>query len=83
MKNKRIKGNPTLLSLLKAGCNIELPSGYALRGDPDQGYIYETKAGGGHDGLRRLTAEGLKDALSDAHEDEIVRNQISDKEWIT
>lgn len=65
----KIKGNPTLLTLLRAGCTVELPSGYALKGDTHNRYIKLINAGGGYDGVRRLDKGGLALALQDAEED--------------
>ena len=70
-----IKGNPTLLTLLKAGCRVELPNGYALQGDPANKYIDTINCGGGDDGLHLLTRDGLKEALAAAEEDAKERNE--------
>ena len=70
----KIKGNPTLLTLLRAGCVVTLPSGYQLVGDPETGYIGEVNIGGGDDGLRLLSKNGLAEALCDAAEDEKERH---------
>ena len=54
----------SLLTLLKQGCAVEWPDGFALRGDPSDGYINIL-----HDGyslgLWILSKEGLKNALDD------------------
>lgn len=59
--------NPTLLTLLKAGCEVVFPSGYRLLGDPEAGYIDEENEFG-HDGLRCLDREGIGLALGDERE---------------
>ena len=60
--------NPTLLTLLKAGCKVEFPSGYILEGDPSNGYIdtgFDTGCGYSSDGLRILGRDGVSEALKD------------------
>jgi hypothetical protein len=56
--------NPTLLTLLRAGCEVVFPSGYRLLGDPEAGYI-DTETEFGHDGLRILDRDGVSLALGD------------------
>jgi hypothetical protein len=66
-----LRGNPTALTLLQAGCTIILPSGYRLRGDPETSYICcEIDAGGevAPDGLRQLDRQGVNLGLMDASE---------------
>jgi len=54
----------TLLELLKTGCTIEFPSGYSLRGNPSDGYIY-LRTEYGADGLESLDEVGVERALLD------------------
>ncbi len=71
--------NPTLLTLLKAGCEVVFPSGYRLLGDPEAGYI-DTENEFGHDGLRILDRDGVQLALGDekryVHEQETARKGV-------
>jgi hypothetical protein len=58
-----------ILELLKQGCSMHFTSGYVLKGDPvsgyiDTGWLYCSEYI--PDGLRTLSLEGLKEALSDA-----------------
>ena len=66
----KLNGNPTALTILKAGGKVILPSGYELHGDPRDGYIKEVNIGGGDDGLLPLSRKGLEQALDDADNDE-------------
>lgn len=59
----------TLFELLKEGCEIQFPSGYILKGDPEDGYIDTAIILSGirsGDGLRDLTPQGTAKALADA-----------------
>ena len=55
-------GNATLLTLLKAGCRLEMPSGYAFKGDPETGYI-DLITPFGPDGLVLLNRDGVDEAF--------------------
>ena len=57
--------NPTLYTLLKMGCSVKFPSGYILKGDPQNDYIDLYYSEGYMDGLQHLTKEGLKKSLQD------------------
>lgn len=63
----------TLFELLKEGCTIEFSSGYILQGDPENDYIdTKVKIAGivSSDGLRELSKNGTRLALSDARKHE-------------
>ncbi len=62
-----MKNNPTLFTLLKAGCKIQFPSGFCMQGDPGTKYI-EVSHSFGSLGLWLLNEQGLKNALADEHE---------------
>jgi hypothetical protein len=61
--------NPTLLTLLKMGCQVRFPSGYILTGDPRTNYIdtsYDDGCDGTiPDGLQSLNRDGLHLSLKD------------------
>jgi hypothetical protein len=63
----------TLFELLKEGCEVKFPSGYILKGDPDNGDIDTAVelAGERHsDGTRVLSKDGTRLALADARKHE-------------
>lgn len=62
-KKKKVvlSNNPTLLSLLKAGCKIEFENGYSITGLPKDNYIQES-VNGFNTGLHLLNKDGLKEA---------------------
>lgn len=67
MSTRRLQGNPTLLTLLEAGCRVTFPSGYSLHGDTRNRYI-DLSHQFGSDGLRSLSRDGVTEALCDAAE---------------
>ena len=56
--------NPTLLTLLKAGCKVTFPSGYHMSGDTARGYI-DLGHEFGPDGVRTLNRDGVLLSLED------------------
>lgn len=52
----------TLYEMLKLGYTVEFPSGYKLKGDPQNGYIDLTTPNG-PDGLESLTLIGVDNAI--------------------
>lgn len=58
----------TILAFLKSGGKLIFPSGYYLKGDPENNYIdtgFELKGNPIGDGLRILDKDGLIEALKD------------------
>lgn len=52
----------TLYEMLKSGYTVEFPSGYKLKGDPQNGYI-DLITPNGSDGLESLTLIGIDNAI--------------------
>jgi hypothetical protein len=60
------KGNPTLLSLLKAGATVEIGE-VRMKGDTKHGYIEIFHDLGGYQGQWNLDKEGLDCAIKDCN----------------